>query len=209
MAFLPIPGLFTAVYCRLSRTFFLAPCSLDMAELAAVSLVASLVFLALAVLPLPASAWNIPAHMLSAAITYQVLSQENPRTIEKVKTLLEKYPWYANQWQIRLQAVSGADRDMVLFMQAVRSADDIRSWDKAQNRPPGHYINLLFKPEDQPPAVQIRDPEPVNILTALAENESVMKKETESRAKRNCNCVAIPSCRGHTPALHAAQLFTV
>jgi REP element-mobilizing transposase RayT len=26
--------LFTAVYCRLSRTFFLAPCSSDMAELA-------------------------------------------------------------------------------------------------------------------------------------------------------------------------------
>jgi hypothetical protein len=131
MAFLPIPGLFTAVYCRLSRTFFLAPCSLDMAELAAVSLVASLVFLALAVLPLPASAWNIP-HMLSAAITYQVLSQENPRTIEKVKTLLEKHPWYANQWQTRLQDVSGADRDMGLFIQAARWADDIRSWDKAQ-----------------------------------------------------------------------------
>ena len=48
----------------------------------------------LAVLPLPARAWNIPGHMLSAAITYQILLQENPQTIEKVKTVLEKHPWY-------------------------------------------------------------------------------------------------------------------
>jgi BON domain len=32
--------------------------------------------------------------------------------------------------------------------------DDIRFRDKAQNRPPGHYINLSFKPEGQPNSVQ-------------------------------------------------------
>ena len=99
------------------------------------SLIASLVLLALAVLPLPASAWNIPGHMLSAAIAYQVLQQENPQTIEKVKAVLEKHPWYANQWQARLQDVPVADRGLVLFMQAARWADDIRIRDKAQNRP--------------------------------------------------------------------------
>jgi hypothetical protein len=41
--------------------------------------------------------------MLSAAIAYQIL-QENPPTIEKVKAVLEKHPWYANQWQARLQS---------------------------------------------------------------------------------------------------------
>jgi hypothetical protein len=61
-----------------------------------VSLVATLVLLALIVSPLPASAWNIPGHMLSAAITYQVLLQERPQTINKVKAVLEKHPWYAN-----------------------------------------------------------------------------------------------------------------
>jgi hypothetical protein len=60
-----------------------------------VSLVVSLVVLTLAVLPLPASAWNIPGHMLSAAIAYQVLQQENPPTIEKVRVVLEKHPWSA------------------------------------------------------------------------------------------------------------------
>jgi hypothetical protein len=35
--------------------------------------------------------------MLSGIIAYQVLQQENPATIEKVKAVLEKHPWYANQ----------------------------------------------------------------------------------------------------------------
>ncbi len=100
----------------------------------------------LAVLPLPASAWNIPGHMLSAAITYQVLEQENPQIIEKVKAVLENHPWYANQWQARLQDVPVADRDMVLFMQAARWPDDIRTKDKAQRREQWHYINLRLNP---------------------------------------------------------------
>jgi hypothetical protein len=58
--------------------------------------------------------------MLSGAIAYQVLNQENPRTIDKVKAVLEKHPWYANQWQARLQNVPVADRDLVLFMQTAR-----------------------------------------------------------------------------------------
>jgi hypothetical protein len=48
-------------------------------------------------LPLPASAWNIPGHMFSGIIAYQVLQQENPQTIDKVKAVLEKHPSYANQ----------------------------------------------------------------------------------------------------------------
>jgi hypothetical protein len=61
--------------------------------------------------------------MLSAAITYQGLRQENPRTIDKVKAVLEKHPWYANQWQARLQDVPVAGYGLVLFMQATRWAD--------------------------------------------------------------------------------------
>ena len=81
------------------------------------SRIASLVLLTLAVVPLPpASAWNIPGHMLSGAIAYQVLQQESPETIEKVKAVLEKHPWYANQWQARLQDITVADREMVVFM---------------------------------------------------------------------------------------------
>src|SRR5499433_997130 len=99
-----------------------------------------LVLLALAVSPLPAFAWNIPGHMLSGAIAYQVLQQERPQAIEKVKATLEKHPWYANQWQARLQDVPAADHGLALFMQTARWADDIRSNDKQQHRELWHYI---------------------------------------------------------------------
>ena len=135
----------------------------------------TVVLTAIMALSSTAVAWNIPGHMLSAALAYQVLQQENLQTIEKVRATLEKHPWYANQWQTRLQDVPVADRDMLLFMRASRCADDIRTQDKAQSRPSWHYINLPFKPEGQPADVQIREPEPVNILTAMAENEKVVK----------------------------------
>ena len=83
-------------------------------------------------MPLPASAWNIPGHMLSGIIAYQVLQQANPPTIDKVKAVLEKHPWFANQWQARFEDVSVAERDLVLFMQAARWPDDIRTREKAQ-----------------------------------------------------------------------------
>lgn len=121
--------------------------------------------------------------MLSGIIAYQVLQQESPQTIEKVKAVLEKHPWYANQWQARLQDVPIADRDLVLFMQAARWADDILAQDRAQNRPRWHYINLPFKPEGQPATVQGREPDSVNILTAMTENESIVKNQSDAARK--------------------------
>jgi hypothetical protein len=64
-------------------------------------------------------------------------------------------------------------------MQAARWADDIRSQDRAQNKPRWHYINFPFKPEGQPASVQIGEPAPVNILTAMAENERAVRNETD------------------------------
>ena len=87
-----------------------------------IRLLACVVIITVAALPIPASAWNIPGHMLSATIAYQVLSLERPQTIEKVKAILEKHPWYANQWHARLQDVPVAERDQLLFMQAARWA---------------------------------------------------------------------------------------
>src|SRR5262249_18951816 len=147
-----------------------------------------LVLLTLAVLPLPASAWNIPGHMLSGAVAYQVLQQENPQTIEKVRAILEKHPSYANQWQARLQDVPLADRSLVLFMQTARWADDIRSNDKQEHRAPWHYINWPFKPDKQPASVQTREPEPVNILTAMVENQRIVA--TENNAERKAIALA-------------------
>src|SRR5262249_16774664 len=99
-----------------------------------IRLLACAVIITVAALPIPTSAWNIPGHMLSAAIAYQVLQQENPTTIDKVNAVLEKHPSYANQWQARFQDVSVADHSLLLFMQAAKWADDVRSNDKQQHR---------------------------------------------------------------------------
>src|SRR5215813_4959373 len=168
-----------------------------------------LVLLALALLPLPASAWNIPGHMLSAAIAYQVLQQESPQTIDKVKAVLEKHPSYENQWQARLQDVPVADHNLVLFMQATRWADDIRTLDKAQNRPPWHYVNLPFNPEGQPATVQIREPEPVNILTAMAENQRISTNENDAERKAIALAWLFHLVGDIHQPLHTVQLFTV
>jgi len=161
-----------------------------------VSLIASLVLLMLAVLPAPASAWNIPGHMLSGAIAYQMLQQESPQTIDKVKALLA-----------RLQDVPVADHGLVLFMQAAKWADDIRSNDKPQHRALWHYINWPFKPDKQPASVQTREPEPVNILTAMVENERVVKNDNPERKAIALAWLFHLVGDIHQP-LHTVQLFT-
>jgi hypothetical protein len=114
--------------------------------------------------------------------------------------VLEKHPWYANQWQARLADVPTVDREMVLFMQATRWADDIRIRDKAQNRPPWHYVNLPYKPEAQPDSVRTKDPEPANILTAIAENERGVKNETDPERKAIALAWLFHLVGEHTPA---------
>jgi S1/P1 Nuclease len=175
------------------------------------TLIGSLTVVLTAVMALPSTAvaWNIPGHMLSATIAYQILLQENPQTIVKVKAVLEKHPSYTNQWQARLQEAPATDRDMVLFMQAARWADDIRANDKQHHRALWHYINWPFKPEGQPASVQAKDPEPVNIITALAENESVVNYENDG-GRRAIALAWLFHLVGdiHQP-LHTAQLCTV
>jgi S1/P1 Nuclease len=155
-------------------------------------------------------AWNIAGHMLSAAIAYQVLRQENPQTIDKIKAVLEKHPWYANQWQARLQDVPGTDRDMVLLMQAARWPDELRSTERQYHRATCHYINWPFKPDGQPASVQTKDSEPVNILTALAENESVVRNGSNDPERRAIALAWLFHLVGDIhQSLHTAQLFTV
>jgi len=174
-----------------------------------VALIASLLLLTLALLPLPASGWNIPGHMLSGIIAYQVLQQENPQTIDKVRVTLEKHPWYSNQWQTRLQDVSVADHGLVLFMQATKWADDIRMQDRLQNRPRWHYINSPFKPEGQQASVQTKDPEPVNILSAMAENQRIVSNDNDAERKAIALAWLFHLVGDVHQPLHTAQLFTV
>jgi S1/P1 Nuclease len=148
--------------------------------------------------------------MLSAAIAYQVLPKESPQTIAKVTAALEKHSWYANQWQARLQDVPVSDHGLVLFMHVARWADDIRSNGKRHHRALWHYINWPFKPEGQPASVQAREPEPVNILTAMAENEGVVRNSSSDAEERAVALAWLFHLVGDIhQLLHTAQLFTV
>jgi hypothetical protein len=79
----------------------------------------------------------------------------------------------------------------------------------AQNRPSWHYINLPFKPEGQPADVQIREPEPMNILTAMAENESMVKNESDAERKAIALAWLFHLVGDIHQPLHTTQLFTV
>ena len=72
-----------------------------------------------------------------------------------------------------------------------------------------HYINFPFKPEGQPPTCKSREPEPVNILTAMAENESVVKNENNPERKAIALAWLFHLVGDIHQPLHTAQLFTV
>jgi hypothetical protein len=93
-------------------------------------------------------------------------------------------------------------------MQTARWADDIRSNDKQQQRPLWHYINWPFKPDKQPASVQTREPEPVNILTAMAENERFVKNETDPERKAIALAWLFHLVGDIHQPLHTVQLFT-
>jgi len=67
-----------------------------------------ILFVLLLVSTSPALAWNKAGHMLSAALAYQILRQENPDTIVKIRTELSSHPWFVSRWQAQLNAVQPA-----------------------------------------------------------------------------------------------------
>src|SRR5262245_19801502 len=97
---------------------------------------------------------------------------------------------------------------MVLFMQAARWADDIRTTDKQYHRALWHYINWPFKPEGQPASVQIKEPDLANILTALAENENVVKNGNDAERRAIALAWLFHLVGDIHQPLHTAQLFT-
>src|SRR5262249_17903891 len=99
----------------------------------------------------PASAWNKSGHMLSGAIAFQVLEQENPETINKVKAILQNHPFHSiDEWQKELTELAPSDQDLMLFMLAARWADDARGTPFHENKSNWHFINLPFNPDGQP-----------------------------------------------------------
>jgi hypothetical protein len=136
----------------------------------------------LAILPPQSLAWNAPAQMLNGSLTYQILQRHSPQTINAVKAILQKHPWYETRWKAQLEEAH-IDADEMLFMLAPRWADDVRTRDRPQHRAAWHYLNEPFKPNGQPESVKKRAPEAVNLLTALAENERIARNDNDVERK--------------------------
>ena len=96
----------------------------------------------------------------------------------------------------------------MLFLQAARWADDVRTTDKQHHRALWHYIDWPFKPEGQPASVQIRDPDRVNILTAMAENDSLVKNENDSERRAIALAWLFRLVGGRSPtSSHGAAIY--
>ena len=143
----------------------------------------ALIVASLVLFPFDGLAWNIPGHMLSGAIAYQILQRENPSTIPTVRPVLEKNSWYETRGKAQLDKQPASDRNEMLFMLAARWADDIRTRDKAESRLPWHYIDFPFKPEGEPASIKAMPPPQENILTAIAVNERILRSGSDP-AKR-------------------------
>ena len=129
--------------------------------------------------PCNAFAWNIPGHMLSGAIAYQLLQRENPAAIARIRSILEKNPWYETHWTAQLEKLPETDRIEMLFMLAARWADDIRTKDPSLSHPLWHYVGFPFKPEGEPPSIKTTPPLNPNLLTAIVENERIAQSGSE------------------------------
>src|ERR1044072_5187930 len=134
----------------------------------------TVVVASLVTFPFDGLAWNIPGHMLSGAIAYEILKRENPSRMTTVRSVLETNPWYESRWKSQLEKLPEPERDEMLFMLAARWADDIRTLDKAESRLPWHYVDFPFKPVGEPASTQVVQPPRENIVIAIVENERIV-----------------------------------
>lgn len=160
-----------------------------------------------------AHAWNKAGHMLTGAIAYQTLkADKDDETIARVVALLKKHPDYP-RWAKAAEKLGEADRDQYLFMQAGRWADDAR--DDPKFYPPDarfdklHYINLPFRPKDQPDSVKTAPPDDLNLFRGYDDKLAILKSK-DADADRAVALCWIAHLVGdvHQP-LHTTSLFTM
>jgi S1/P1 Nuclease len=155
-----------------------------------------------------ASAWNKAGHMVSGAIAYAALKQDNSEVHAKVVQLLKAHPQFADHWSKRLEDAPDGDRDLMLFMLAARWPDDIRdNADYHHSR--WHYINMPFKPDGQPDSVVTLPPDPDNIVRAFEQNLAIVASATASDDQKATSLCWIFHLigDGHQP-LHSVSLYT-
>jgi len=171
---------------------------------------AAVVFLVAVVITLPFDgfAWNIPTHMITGAIAHRLLEGTEPGKAAAIELILKQHPRYADGWRDSLETIPQSQRGEMLFMLAARWADDIRLQAKSQNEARWHYINFPFKPTGEPENIRPLPPDPNNILTAIAENERILRSEAAGEKRAIALAWLIHLIGDVHQPLHTAQLFT-
>ena len=125
-----------------------------------------------------ALAWSRDGHMVTGAIAYARLRAEDPDALAAVLTALRAHPHFDDLLQAPQEwGLDGEDRDLAVFMNAARWADDIRS-DRfeAYNESRWHYVNYHYTGDElTPPGAPSDDG---FLLWALDENRRRLRTES-------------------------------
>ncbi len=163
----------------------------------------------LLLLPTPAYAWNKAGHMVTGAIAYSELQKNDSQALAKAIDLLKQNSDLNDRWlsQINQNTDSTLNPDQILFMQAARWPDDIRSRPQLSH-PKWHYIDFPYKPPSQPASVSVEEPDPENLLIAFRENlDRVRHSNDDSEKAIALSWLFHLTGDVHQP-LHTTSLFT-
>lgn len=155
----------------------------------------------------PGWAWNRAGHMVSGAMVYTLLKQQDADALARWTAILKEHPHCQERWTAQLTDVAQEDHDQCLWMLAARWPDDIRG-DLDYDKPDWHYINYPYKPAGEPERVTTVGPAEVNILTAFRENLDKLKGNAAGRERAIALCWLLHLVGDVHQPLHTTRLFT-
>jgi hypothetical protein len=149
--------------------------------------------------------------MVTAAIAYSELQQNDPQATAQVVSILKQHPDFNRRWSSQLSEISNTeiDADQVLFMLAARWPDDIRRT-RGLDHPKWHYINFPYKPTGQPAFVTVKEPDLAdNIVNGFQENLDIIRSSAADDSEKAIALCWLFHLVGdvHQP-LHTIALFT-
>jgi hypothetical protein len=125
----------------------------------------------------PASAWDHPSHMMTAAIAFAEIERLRPDLIEPIGLMLMRHPDPAPFWVAASGATDSRERARRMFIEAARWPDDSKG--TANDRLSWHSARFPVVAEDAPPEtralVEARGGEPAgDAIEALNLQVAVM-----------------------------------
>lgn len=160
-----------------------------------------------AVLPCStALAWSRPGHMVSAAIAYDELSEQDQRVIERIVALAEKHP-DRGAFEVAIGRERGDERGRRIFLELARWPDDARG--SSYDHPTWHYWSRPIIDKSSPPPQPPRDVPEGSGYEAFALNLSVASDARASAGERAVALAWIFHLVGdmHQP-LHSVSQFS-